>query len=71
MYASRSGSNLNPISISIDNVVIATTPNVSVRPWTFFTQSFVVSISKMIVVKLSGTVYSIDQSTGIDNVTIN
>ena len=71
MYASRSGSNLNPISISIDNVVIATTPNVSVRPWTFFTQSFVVSMSKMIVVKLSGTVYSIDQSTGVDNVTIN
>ena len=70
MYASRSGSSLNPISISIDDVVISTTPNISVTPWTFFTQSFVVSISKIIVVKLSGTVSSINQCTGIDNVTI-
>ena len=59
------------ISISIDDVVISTTPNISVTPWTFFTQSLVVSISKIIVVKLSGTVSSIDQCTGIDNVTIN
>ena len=71
MYASRSGSSLNPNSISLDDIIIATTPNVSVKPWTFFTQSFVVSISKIIVVKLSGTVFSIDQCTGIDNVTIN
>ena len=62
---------LSMISISIDDVVISTTPNISVTPWTFFTQSLVVSISKIIVVKLSGTVSSIDQCTGIDNVTIN
>ena len=30
MYASRSGSSLNPISISIDDVVIAISPNRSV-----------------------------------------
>ena len=36
MYASRSGSSLNPISISIDDVVISTTPNISVTPWTIF-----------------------------------
>ena len=71
MYASRSGSSLNPISIFIDGVIIATTPNISVTPWTFFTQSFVVSIGKIIVVKLSGTVSSINQSTGIDDVKIN
>ena len=71
MYASRSGSNINPISITIDDIIIATTPNVSVKPSTFFTQSFVVSISKIMVVKLFGTVSSIDQSTGVDNVTIN
>ena len=70
MYASRSGSSLDPISISIDDVVISITPNISVTPWTFFTQSFVVSISKIIVVKLSGTVSSINQCTGIDNVTV-
>ena len=71
MYASRSGSSLNPISISIDGVIIATTPNISVTPWTFFTQSFVVSIGKIIVVKLFGTVSSINQSTGIDDVKIS
>ena len=71
MFASKSGSNINPISISIDDIIIATNPNISVIPWTFFTQSFVVIISKMIVIKLSETISSIDQSIGIDNVTAN
>ena len=71
MFASRYGSNINPISISIDDIIIATNPNISVIPWTFFTQSFVVIISKMIVVELSGTISSIDQSIGIDNININ
>ena len=71
MYASRSGSSLNPISISIDGVIIATTPTISVTSWTLFTQSFVIGIGKIIVVKLSGTVSSINQSTGVDDVKIN
>ena len=71
MYASRSATNFIPISISIDDVAIATTPNISVKPWTAFTTSLIVNNSKMIDVKLSGTVSSIDQSSGGDNVTIH
>ena len=71
MFPSRSGRNLNPLSISIDGINISTTPNISVTPWTAFTTSFIVYNNKMIVVKISGTIFSIDESAGIDNVTTN
>ena len=71
MFSSRSGVTINPISISIDNVIISTTPNAAVVPWTLFTQSFNIPISKIVNIKLSGTISSVNQCTGIDNVIIN
>ena len=36
MYSSRSGLTINPISISIDDVIISTTPNSAVVPRLYF-----------------------------------
>ena len=70
MYCSRSASNINPINVIIDDVVIGTSPNVSTNVWTVFNQSFNISQNKTIVLKLLGTSL-LDQTTGIDNITIN
>ena len=69
MYCSRSASNINPINVLIDDIVIGTSPNVATNVWTVFNQSFNISQNKTIVLKLLGTSL-LDQTTGIDNVTI-
>ena len=71
MYSSRSGLTINPISVSIDDVIISTTPNIAVVPWTLFSQSFNITVSKIVNIKLSGTISSVNQCTGIDNVIVN
>ena len=70
MYCSRSASNINPISILIDDIVIGTSPNVATNVWTVFNQSFNISQNRTIVLKLLGTSL-LDQTTGIDNITIS
>ena len=70
MYATRSGVDVNPVSISIDNVIIGTTPAISVKPWRSFSIPFTVIYDKLIVVKFMGTSL-LDQSTGIDNIIIS
>ena len=69
MYCSRSASNINPINVLIDDVVIGTSPNVSTNVWTIYNQSFNISQNRIVVLKLLGTSL-LDQTTGIDNVTI-
>ena len=69
MYCSRSASNINPINVLIDDIVIGTSPNVATNVWTFFNQSFNISQNKTIVLKLLGTSL-LDLTTGIDNITI-
>ena len=68
-YCSRSGTNINPINFLIDDVIIATTPNIVSGSWTSFTQSFTIISSKIIVLKLSGSVLT-DQTTAISNIII-
>ena len=68
-YCSRSGSNINPIEILIDDIVIGTSPNISTSVWTPFSLSFNISQNRIVVLKLLGTSLS-DQTTGVDNVTI-
>ena len=70
MYCSRSASNINPISIIIDDIVIGTSPNVATNVWTVFNQSFNISQNRTIVLKLLGTSL-LDQTTAIDNITIS
>ena len=69
MYATRSD-NMNPVKISIDNVIIGMTPAISVKPWTSFSIPFTVIYDKVIVLKFMGTSL-LDQSTGIDNIVIS
>ena len=68
-YCSRSGTNINPINFLIDDVIIATTPNIVSGSWTSFTQSFTIISSKIIVLKLSGSVLT-DQTMAISNIII-
>ena len=69
MYCSRSAFNINPINVLIDDIVIGTSPNVATNVWTVFDQSFNISQNRTIVLKLLGTSL-LDQTTGIDNITI-
>ena len=69
LYCSRSGNNINPVNFLIDDVIIATTPNIASGSWTSFTQSFTIIASKFIVLKISGSVL-IDQTTAISNIII-
>ena len=69
MYCSRSAFNINPINVLIDDIVIGTSPNVATNVWTVLNQSFNISQNRTIVLKLLGTSL-LDQTTGIDNITI-
>ena len=69
MYCSRSGSNINPVQVLIDDIVTDIPPNVPTNVWTVFNQSFNISQNRIIVLKLLGTSL-LDQTTGIDNITI-
>ena len=69
MYYSRSAFNINPINVLIDDIVIGTSPNVATNVWTVLNQSFNISQNRTIVLKLLGTSL-LDQTTGIDNITI-
>ena len=69
LYCSRSGNNNNPVNCLIDDVIIATTPNIVAGSWTNFNISFTIIASKIIVLKLSGSVL-IDQTTAISNIII-
>ena len=68
LYCSRS-SNINPVNFLIDDVIIGSTPNIVSGSWTSFTQSFTIISSKIIVLKLSGSVLT-DQTTAISNIII-
>ena len=69
LYCSRSGNNINPVNCLIDDIIIASTPNVAAGSWTSFNISFTIVASKIIVLKLSGSVI-IDQTTAISNIII-
>ena len=69
MYYSRSGSYINSINVLIDDIVVGTSLNVATNAWTVFNQTFNISQSRIIVLKLLGKSLS-DQTTGIDNITI-
>ena len=69
MYCSRSASNINPINIIIDDIVIGTSPNIATNVWTVFNQYFNISQNRIIVLKLLG-MSLLDLTTGIDNITI-
>ena len=60
---------INPINCLIDDVIIGSTPSIVAGSWTSFTQSFTIVASKIIVLKLSGSVI-IDQTTAISNIII-
>ena len=68
LYCSRS-SNINPVNFLIDDVIIGSTPNIVAGSWTIFTQPFTIIASKIIVLKISGSVL-IDQTTAISNIII-
>ena len=69
LYCSRSGSQINPINCLIDDVIITSTPNIATVSWNIFNISFTIITSKIIVLKLSGSVLT-DQTTAISNIII-
>ena len=69
LYCSRSGNNINPINCFIDDVIIDSTPSIVAGSWTNFNISFTIVASKIIVLKLNGSVLT-DQTTAISNIII-
>ena len=68
-YCSRSGNNINPINCFIDDIIIDSTPSIVAGSWTTFNISFTIVASKILVLKLSGSVLT-DQTTAISNIII-
>ena len=44
----------NPINILMNNIIIGTFGSVAVNAWTFYSQTFTIPISEIIIVKLDG-----------------
>ena len=57
----------NPINILMNNTIIGTVGSVAVNSWTFYSQTFTIPISGIIIVKLEGISSS---TTGIDNIIV-
>ena len=66
-YHTRPMYDANPINILIDNTIIGTVGSVAANYWAFFTQTFTIPISGIVVVKLEGISTS---TTGIDNIIV-
>ena len=57
----------NPINILMNNTIIGTVGSVAVNSWTFYSQTFTIPISGIIIVKLEEISSS---TTGIDNIIV-
>ena len=68
-YLTRASFSPNPINILIGNIIIGTFGSVASSSWTLFSQSFTISNTTIVVLKLVGLV-SEDSTTAIDNITI-
>ena len=66
-YHTRTGDSGNPINIVIDNSIIGTTSSVAVNSWTFYSQTFTIPTSGIVVVKLEGVQST---TTAIDNIIV-
>ena len=69
LCCSRSGISINPMNCLIDDVTIVSTPSIVAGSWTSFNQSFTIIASKIIVLKLSGSVLT-DKTTAVSNIII-
>ena len=66
-YHTRTGESGNPINILMNNSIIGTTSSVAVNSWTFYSQTFTIATSGIVIVKLEGT---LSTTTGIDNIIV-
>ena len=66
-YHTRAMYDGNPINILMNNIIIGTFGSVAVNAWTFYSQTFMIPISGIIIVKLEGISSS---TTGIDNIIV-
>ena len=66
-YHTRAMDNANPINILMNNTIIGTVGSVSVSSWFFFSQTFTIATSGIVIVKLEG---ASSTTTAVDNIIV-
>ena len=66
-YHTRSMDNANPINISMNSIIIGTLRSVAVSSWTFYSLTFTIPSSGIVVVKLEGVQST---TTAVDNIIV-
>ena len=66
-YHTRSMDNANPINILMNNIIIGTFGSVAVSSWTFYSQTFTIPTSWIVIVKLEGVQST---TTAVDNIIV-